>query len=140
MRRLVVDASVAAKWFWDEAYSHDARAVFETDNYLYAPDFFLLELDNIFCKRLRRHELSREDAEDARSILRELPIEFHPIAMIQEHAFAIAIRTNRSLYDCLYLALARILEGKMLTADRKFYEALSGGPFSGDLLWVTDIS
>lgn len=39
--------------------------------------------------------------------------------------YALALVTHRSLYDCLYLALAETIDGAVITADRKFFLALS---------------
>ena len=135
----VVDASVAAKWFFDEPLAEDARRVLRRGNRLYAPDFFLLEMDNILCKRIRRGELTLRDAEDARVMLRELPIERPPFGSVQNRAFEIANQTQRSLYDCLYLALSVLLDGRMVTADRKLYDAMASGPFSQHVAWVEDV-
>ncbi len=36
-------------------------------------------------------------------------------------------------------ALAEAVDGRMITADRKFYNALTGGPYHQRLVWVEDI-
>ena len=51
-----------------------------------------------------------------------------------------AIETKRSVYDCLYLALAEALDGRMVTADGKFFQALGSSPLSDRMLWVGDLS
>jgi predicted nucleic acid-binding protein len=51
----------------------------------------------------------------------------------------IAYGENRSVYDSLYLAAAIALQSSLVTADAKFFRALSKGPFSAHLLWVNDI-
>ena len=42
----VIDASIAAKWFFDENLSGAARGVLNQEHRLFAPDFFLLEMDS----------------------------------------------------------------------------------------------
>ena len=54
-------------------------------------------------------------------------------------AYEIANETQRSLYDCLYISLAVSLDGEMVTADLKFYEALKAGSYVKWLRWVEDI-
>jgi len=135
----VVDASVAAKWLLDEELAEDARRLLRGGNRLYAPDFLLLEIDNLLCKRVRRGDLRPNDAQDARVLLRQLPIEYHAFAPLQNKAFEIAMGTRRSLYDCLYLALAVLLDGQMVTADRRFYDAMASGPLSEHVAWVEDM-
>ena len=51
----------------------------------------------------------------------------------------IACGENRTVYDSLYLAAAIALQSSLVTADAKFYRALSKGPISAHLLWVEDI-
>jgi len=135
----VVDASVAAKWFFDEIYADVSRQILQPDNRLYAPDFFLLEMDSIFCKRIRRGELSAADAEDARILLSQLPVEYHAFNLLQNRAYDIANQTQRSIYDCLYLALAVVLNSRMVTADYKFFVSLSNGMFSPYVEWVENV-
>jgi predicted nucleic acid-binding protein len=54
-------------------------------------------------------------------------------------AYAFALDTLRSLYDYLYLALAEVVDGRMITADCKFYDALTTGPYAHRILWVEEL-
>jgi predicted nucleic acid-binding protein len=139
MSRFVVDASVAAKLFSNEAHTPEALFLGRSGHELYAPDFFLLELDNIFCKRIRRGEAKAADAIQARGYLRKAPIAYYPFPALQERAFDLAILTRRSVYDCLYLALALTLEARLVTADRRFHDEIAAGPHKRHLVWVGDI-
>lgn len=139
MSLYIVDASVAAKWFLREAHRVDAWRLFAPGNRLHAPDFALLELDNLFCKRLRRGELSEEDAREARMLLRQMPLRLAPTASLRDQSFEIAVETRRSPYDCLYLALAVQLGGPMVTADRRFFDAVAPWPLADHVLWVEDV-
>ncbi len=67
---------------------------------------------------------------------RSMPIQFYPTLALQEGAFEMALETERSIYDCIYLALAELLEGRMVTADCKFFQALDGGCLSSLVLWI----
>ena len=51
----------------------------------------------------------------------------------------LALETRCSLYDCLYLALAETIDGKMVTADGKFHKALANSRHSKQMLWVEDL-
>lgn len=134
----ITDASIVEKWFFDEILSKEARRILFKGNYLYAPDFILMELDSVFCKRIKRGEITHEDSEDARTLLKQLPIEYYPFASFQNMAYGIAIQTQQSIYDCLYIALAALLDGRMVTADRRLYAGLVNGPLGKYLLWVGD--
>ncbi|MBI5117127.1 type II toxin-antitoxin system VapC family toxin [Candidatus Poribacteria bacterium] len=63
----------------------------------------------------------------------------HSFVLFLDSAFAIAVRTRQSIYDCLYVALAALLKGKMVTADRKLYDDLQKSPFKKQVVSVADI-
>jgi len=135
----IVDASVAAKWFTEEEDSQAALRLLGNGNSLHAPDFFMLEMDSVVCKWIRRGIISEDDGDSVRVTLRRLPVHQHPFALLRDSAYTIANRTGRSFYDCLYIALALSISGRMVTADRKLYNGLKNGPFAQNMLWVEDI-
>lgn len=139
MSALVVDASVAAKWFIEEEHADAALLVLDERNDLHAPDFFFLEMDNVFCKWIRRGVIPLMDGQDLRQALRRCPVHAHPFSSLLDSAFSIANETRRDIYDCLYLALADALDGRMVTADRRLYDALADGPLAGRVVWVGDV-
>ncbi len=139
MKAHVVDTSVAAKWFFEEEWTSEARRVLRSEAPLHAPDFLLLELDSIFWKRVRRGDISPEDADEARAILRQLPIQLHASEALRDAAFSIARQTDRTVYDSLYVALAVALDGRMVTADRRLYRTLINSPFQAATLWAGDL-
>lgn len=139
MTSLVVDASVAARWFLFEEHFEAARRLRAPGYRLHAPDFFLLEMDNVFCKRVRRGDLDPAEAEEGRVVLRHLPIEYHGFGALLNRAYGMAVESRTSTYDCLYAALAGALGARMVTADRRFFERLSKTPFADHVLWVEDV-
>lgn len=139
MGLFVVDASVAVKWFFQEDHTESARRLLGKDNQLHAPDFLLLELDNVLCKKIRLEELIGKDAQEIRLAIRAFPIIKHPFGLLMDPAFELAHKTQSSPYDCLYLVLAMLLNGELVTADRRFYNIHSSGPFSNHLCWVEDL-
>ena len=50
-----------------------------------------------------------------------------------------AIGTKRSVYDCLYLALAEALDGHLVTADGKVFQAFGNSHQRNRMLWVGDL-
>ena len=54
-------------------------------------------------------------------------------------AYQLSLDTQRSLYDCLYLALAEAVDGMMVTADRRFYTSLTGSSYGRRVSWVEDL-
>lgn len=140
MNIYIVDASVSGKWFVKEDHTESALSLLGVGNQLHAPDFFLLEMDSVFCKWIRRGIVTAKEAGDIRAALRECPIRHHPFLTFLDSAYAIANRTRCSVYDCLYIALAVLLKGKMVTADRRLYDGLAKGQFAKYVLWVKDIA
>lgn len=139
MNIFVVDASVAAKWFTEEEYSLESLAFLRNNEKLFAPDIFLLEMDNLICKWVRRGIVTHPEGDEIREELRGQPIQLFPFRELLDYAFEIASRTGCSLYDCLYLALAVSLKGKMATADRRLRERLDQTPFSKYVAFISEI-
>ncbi len=57
-----------------------------------------------------------------------MPVDIHDSAFLLTPALEIALATRRPVYDCLYLALAVELDGMVITADRRWVNALIGSP------------
>lgn len=140
MNVYVVDASVAAKWFTEEGYAEESRSLLDEGNFLHAPDHFFLEMDSILCKWIRREIISADEAGIVRNALRRIPVRKHPFAPLQEPAYMIAVQTGQSIYDCLYIALAVFLKGRMVTADQRLYEVIRNGAFKEYIVRVEDIT
>ena len=139
MTRVVVDASVAVKWFVPEELSADARVLLTTEYELLAPDLLWAELGNVLWKKHRRREL---DPRTAHRLLRDfsrVPIEFHASERWTEAALELAIRHGVTVYDGLYLALAAGNGCRVVTADRRLHKACQGGALGQVLSWVRDI-
>jgi predicted nucleic acid-binding protein len=139
MTRTIVDASVAAKWFFEEVHTEAAVRLLDSRHRLHAPDLLLAEVDNVVCKRVRRSEITAAEGRKVRTALRQVPLQTYALTSLLNPAFEIAVRTNRSLYDCVYVALAMLLKGRMATADRRLYDALAAGPLSKYMVWVEDL-
>ncbi len=139
MNDCVVDASVAIKWFVPETLTADALRLRQTGWPLHAPTFLDVELANILWKKRRRNELSRADAEAILSQLPLLPLTRHAEAPLLAGAFDLAEQFQRSVYDCLYLALAVGLGGPMVSADERLVNSLAGTPLAGSILRVQDV-
>ena len=136
---IIIDASVAAKWFFQEEHSDAALTLLGNPFELKAPDFLYLELESLLCKRTRRKEISIAEALEMDDEIRSMPISSYPTAELRDRAFELALEEKSSVYDCLYLALAEALDGKMVTADDKFFRAFASSPLSDRMLWVEDL-
>lgn len=139
MTRLVVDASVAVKWFLPEALAADARRALTAGYQLLAPDLLWAELGNALWKKHRRHEL---DPRTARRLLHDfarVPIEFHETGRWTPAALDLATQYGVTVYDGLYLALAAGHGCRVLTADRRLREACRDGGIRHLVGWVEEL-
>ena len=139
MNRYVVDASVSAKWFTDETHADAARSMLADDRQLHAPDLLLLEMDSVVCKWIRRGLVSVGEGHDVRAALRRCPVRLHPFLSLLDSAYVLAHETGRSIYDCLYVALAVLLDARVVTADRRLYDGLAGGPVAKHVSWIEEL-
>lgn len=139
MRRYVVDASVAIKWFVPEIHSDAALRAQHAGTHLHIPAFMVLELGNVLAKKIRRNELTPRDGEAILKELKHLPLQRHADERLFTVAYLLALDTHRSLYDCLYLALAETVDGIMVTADHKFFASITNGPYGRRVMWVEDL-
>ncbi len=123
--KLVVDASVAIKWFVEEPDHELAVAVFDdTSCELIAPDFIAVEVANVAWKKARRGELSKAEVENiSRMIFRGNPTLYSTEALMPR-ASVLSVDLDHPVYDCVYAALAELLDVCLLTADSKFHKRL----------------
>lgn len=137
--RLVVDAGVVVKWYVPEVHSMAAlRLLDDQAPDLHVPDLVFPEVGNILGKKIRRGELEEESARRIAHLVAIAPLEPHPAGPLMEAAVEIAIRTGRTVYDSLYMALAMQLPCPMVTADEKLFNATRGGPMAPFVGWVED--
>lgn len=140
MSAYIVDASVVVKWFLPEPHwEAAARLRNKPDLDLQAPDLLLLEVSNALWKQVLRGNVEAETASRAVEALAEVPIRWQGAQGLFASAFRLGSETKRSIYDCTYLALALRSGCPLVTADRRFYEALQSGPFGSRLLWIEDV-
>ncbi|MCX5649168.1 MAG: type II toxin-antitoxin system VapC family toxin [Planctomycetota bacterium] len=136
MKTVVLDASVVVKLFFEEKDSKAAEQCVAQAEELLAPDLVWVETANVIWKRQRRGNLTADAASDiARSIL-ALPVVTHPAADLVPDALELAMQLDRTVYDCLYLALAVKTKSVMITGDKRLVSALAGGPLAKHVVWI----
>jgi predicted nucleic acid-binding protein len=136
--RVVVDASVAVKWFVPEELSSEARRLLAPEYELMAPDILWVELGNVLWKKHRRRELDQRTATRLLDDLSRVPIKLHPAQRWTWAALDLAIRHGVSVNDGLYLAVAAGNGCRLMTADRKLRDACGDGPLKQIVTWVRD--
>jgi len=116
--KLVVDASVAVKWYVPESGSQRAAALLDGPAQLLAPDLLVPEFGNAVWKKTQRGELRAEEgAAIVRAFLAAPPVTLRSSTVLLQAAWEIARRFRRSVYDAVYLALAMAEDCPVVTAD-----------------------
>jgi predicted nucleic acid-binding protein len=114
---LVVDASVAVKWFAREVLTEEARELLTSTDELVAPDWLLVEAASTFWKKVKKGEMLSIYAERH---IDDLPLFFvrpYPARELAAEALRLAVNLKHSVYDCIYLALAERERLPLVTAD-----------------------
>ncbi len=120
---LIVDASVAVKWFSEEAQSDRAESLLSSMEPLIAPDLVIAEIGNALWKKAARQLLRRDQATKA---MVDAPTFFDrliPLGDLGPRAVEIAIELRHPIYDCFYLALAERERAPIVSADDKLLAA-----------------
>jgi predicted nucleic acid-binding protein len=140
MDNLVVDSSVAVKWFVVEPYSTEARRILDAYQNgalsFLAPDLINAEFGNIVWKKHLFQALDASDAQDILDRFRQVHFKLTPTAELLEDAYKIAVAHHRTVYDALYLALGVREDCRIVTADEKLVNAV-GAAFP-KLIWLAD--
>lgn len=132
MTVVVVDASVAVKWFVSPASEPlSAEALRLYGRYLHKevefiiPDIFWAEIGSAFWKAVRLGRFQKSSADEAIIALMKCSLPTLPTVALLESAFQIATTYQRSVYDCLYVALAEKSLAELITADERLANALA---------------
>lgn len=138
-RAVVVDASVAFKWFVREPLTSEARRLLSPVFELTVPDLIWPELGSALWKRVRRQLIIPAEAQETLRDIRRVPIETRATETLMPRALEIAIMASRSVYDCIYLSLAESEGLQVVTADQPFHNAMTQTSFASHMLWVEKI-
>jgi predicted nucleic acid-binding protein len=129
---IVVDASLAVKWYLAEASSNEARAAFERHaGNILAPDIILTEVIGAIVRRANVNKAERAASEAAIAkfiaLIAEGFVTVSPTSTTQMgRAANLAIDLGHPLKDCIYLALAMEMGCDLITCDSRFAEKAKG--------------
>ena len=126
---LVIDASVACKWFFNEPLSTEARTLAQSGEAFAAPDLILVECANAAWRRVWGETVPSAQAQAFLSVLPQWFEALVPSAGLHETAFEMACALDHPVYDCQYLALAEDEETRLVTADRAFVKKVRRSPW-----------
>jgi predicted nucleic acid-binding protein len=133
LRPIVVDSSVAMKWFTPEDLSERAQRLLDGNYQLLAPDLLIPECGNILWKKISRNELTPEEGRAILQALVRAPMRIIGSQALVEAALEIATAFRRTVYDGLYVALAVARDCVLVTADDRLARALATGPLAANV-------
>lgn len=123
---IVVDASVAVKWFLPEPGADAAQQLLQGSEKLVSPALIRIEVFAAFTRKVRLNELPIEDGRRACDLwsraLATGAVTLFPDERYLPGAIELALKIRHPLQDCLYLAVAEHNAAPLVTADPKFAE------------------
>jgi predicted nucleic acid-binding protein len=111
----VLDASAAVRAVMD--IETPFRAALETADLVIAPELIVAEVCSAFRKYVRARVMPRTHAEESIERAFALVDKMQPLRELVGEVLALASRTDSSVYDLFYLALAQRTGAILLTAD-----------------------
>jgi len=135
--RVVVDASVAIKWLVAEDGSNRAETLL--DHPLVVPDLLFAECANILWKKVRRGELSENEAAVAAETLEQAELSVISAQSYTRAATTIAVELDHPAYDGLYLAVAEAAGLRLVTADDRLIRRAHGTRYAPIVASLGDV-
>lgn len=136
---MIIDASVVLKGFFPDEEGHAEaqaliRAYAQGEIELHAPTLLPYEVANAILQAIRRERISLEKGQEILTAFQGLGIPMVEVSWQQ--ALELARTHDRSAYDGAYLALAEGMGSKLVTGDRRLYNAVKDRlPW---VLWIED--
>ena len=132
MSLVVLDASVAVKWFLPEkveTLATEALALLgrhgKNEIQIIVPDLFWVESASVLWKAIRRGNFPKSSADAAIATLTQYDFPTFPTAKLVSKAFGIATDYDRTVYDSLYVELAVQSNSQLITADERLVNSLA---------------
>jgi predicted nucleic acid-binding protein len=137
--QLAIDATVAVKWVVAEPGNE--RAIRLRQHSLIAPDLLFPECANVLWRKVRRREITDDEAVIAAQTLEQSDLVVVPTRGYMARAAAIAVELDHPAYDAMYLAVAEAFGLRLVTADDRLIRKTEqgAGRYRGMLLPLSDI-
>jgi predicted nucleic acid-binding protein len=117
--KLVIDASVAVKWFVEEQGHEDALAILRRGDECSAPDLIVTEVTGALDKKIKANMLTPQHAIAAIRSLQE-HLSLLPSTSYALPALELASELHHPVADCIYAACAMDTQAHVVTADTEF--------------------
>jgi predicted nucleic acid-binding protein len=115
---VVLDASAAVDLVINASKRSAEAQLLATAKWVLAPTLYVSEVANVFWKYHMFQDLQQEKAEHGMNLALELPDSLMDDLELHSEAFAMSCLTKHSVYDMMYLVLARRNNAVLLSRDR----------------------
>ena len=129
---IIVDSSIALQWVLPEAGAAGAEQYLRADDSI-GPDIVLVEVANVLAKKVRANNMTGGEASEALEIVRDAFTRLIPSEALVSRALELSVTLSHPVYDCVFLACAERLQGRLVTRDVPFARRVRERGF-GDLL------
>lgn len=120
---ITVDTSLALQWVLPEEDSLRADGYLENAK-VASPDILMVEVANVLAKKVRAEDLTIEDAHRALAFVRSSVSLLEPTEPLVPRAMELSAQLGHALYDCVFLACAERMGGKLATRDAPFIKRI----------------
>jgi predicted nucleic acid-binding protein len=121
---IVIDSSIALQWVLPEEGSEKALRYVRADDVV-SPDILLVEAANVLAKKVRAKDMSGEAAVQALGMVRSAITRIVHTEPLVPRALELSIALSHPVYDCVFLACAEQVDGKLATRDAPFVRRVS---------------
>lgn len=135
---VVVDASVALKWFVEEEGTPAALSMLARTDYLVAPELVIAEMCNVAWRMSRVGRMTKEQAIIVAAQAGRLFHERVSLEGLSVRASQLASLLDHPAYDCFYLALAEQRQAEVVTADGRFVAKTRGTPWADQVVLLAN--
>lgn len=136
MSAFTLDVTVAVKWYFNEPLAEPALELLARGHTLHVPDLIYAEFSNVLWKKVSHGLASATQADLLARTFAKIPFLAYSAAGLMADALAIAIEHQRTMYDSLYVALARQTDAPLITADERLVNSLANTPLASNLVWL----
>jgi predicted nucleic acid-binding protein len=103
---------------------------------LFAPDLIYAEAGNALWKKRRLKELTQSEVGKITDLISSIPLKVEASKTLFPLAIDIAIAYEVTVYDALYLSMAKLYETQMMTADRKLFDLTAKTNLKRSVMWL----
>lgn len=135
--KIIIDASVAAKWFFSENL-HEMADLYADEAYTrFAPELLIPEFTNIICRKTREGVITFEQGiMILNRFLTFHTIQYIPVQELSIRSYEIAFRLQHPAYDYFYLSAAERRQAILVTADRQLYNRVKTSEYAHLIAWI----